>query len=77
MDTLVICAVVILSAIGLAVFLRNQTRGSTVSPEEQARLAELVARTVRDDIAKETDRLRSAQAQQANDIRKELTDGLR
>jgi len=36
-----------------------------------------VARTVREDIGKETDRLRSAQSQQAAELRKELTDGLR
>ena len=77
MDTFVICTVVIISAAALGFFLRSSAPGGSVSPEEQARLAELVARTVRDDIAKETDRLRSAQAQQANDIRKELTDGLR
>ena len=77
MDTLVICAVVIVSTAVLAFLSRNSSRGAAISPEEQARLAELVARSVRDDIAKETDRLRSAQAQQANDIRKELTDGLR
>jgi DNA recombination protein RmuC len=77
MDTFVICTVVILSTTGLALFLRNSGRSTSVSPEEQARLADLIARTVRDDIAKETDRLRSAQAQQAGELRKELTDGLR
>jgi len=77
MDTFVICTVVIICAAALGFLLRSSAPGGSVSPEEQARLAELVARTVRDDIAKETDRLRSAQAQQANDIRKELTDGLR
>ncbi len=77
MDTFIICAVVIGSAIGLGFFLRAIVRPAGVSTEEQSRLAELVARTVRDDIGKETERLRSAQGQQANDLRKELTEGLR
>jgi DNA recombination protein RmuC len=77
MDTFIICAVTVLSIAGLAFFLRNSAGSTAVSPEEQTRLANLIAHTVRDDIAKETDRLRNAQAQQAGEIRKDLTDGLR
>lgn len=77
MDTLAICAVVIACAAFLAFWVRKPAGAATTTPEEQARLADIITRTVRDDIAKETDRLRSAQTQQAAELRKELTDGLR
>ena len=77
MDTLIICATVV----GLALWLTYQIKSAQRSPQqttdEQARLAEAVARTVREDIGKETERLRAAQSQQAAELRKELTDGLR
>ena len=75
METIITCLVVVCSAIGLGVFLHQRNPGT--SPEESARAAELIARVVRDDISKETERLRAAQAQQASELRKELTDGLR
>lgn len=75
METIITCLVVVCSAIGLGIFLRQRNPGT--SPEDSARAAELIARVVRDDISKETERLRAAQAQQASELRKELTDGLR
>ena len=75
METIITCLVVVCSAIGLGIFLHQRNPGT--SPEDSARAAELIARVVRDDISKETERLRAAQAQQASELRKELTDGLR
>ena len=75
METIITCLVVVCSVIGLGVFLHQRNPGT--SPEDSARAAELIARVVRDDISKETERLRAAQAQQASELRKELTDGLR
>lgn len=77
MDTFLICLVVVCSTAALGYFLskKNQAQGPT--PEESAHTAELIARVVRDDISKETERLRAAQSQQASELRKELTDGLR
>lgn len=77
MDTLIICAVVVASATVLGFVLSRLNRNLGPSPEELAREAEAIARVVREDISKETERLRSAQSQQATELRKELTDGLR
>ena len=77
MDTFIICAGFIGLAIWTAYLIKSGQRSAQQTSDEQSRLAEAVARTVREDIGKETDRLRSAQSQQAAELRKELTDGLR
>ena len=55
METIITCLVVVCSAIGLGIFLHQRNPGT--SPEDSARAAELIARVVRDDISKETERL--------------------
>ncbi|MEY3129962.1 MAG: hypothetical protein RLY12_334, partial [Verrucomicrobiota bacterium] len=77
MDTLIICASVVGLALWLTYLIKSVQRSPQQTTDEQARLAEAVARTVREDIGKETERLRAAQSQQAAELRKELTDGLR
>ena len=77
MDTLIICAAAIGLALWTTYLIKSSQRSASQTSDDQARLAEAVARTVREDIGKETERLRSAQSQQAVELRKELTDGLR
>lgn len=76
MDQISLALLTVITALTVLLLYRLSELKKPGSGEQQ-QLAEAVARTVRDDLGKETERLRSASSQQAAELRKELADGLR